>query len=236
MEKQRQMKFLAILALVLAVTALTLGYAAFSTTLNISSNASVNPSGKDFVINIYGFKDEQSWYDYNSIFEMEDYFLDDKKTPGINSLGSATCTDATIDNTAKTISGISVNYINNQAYVTYPIIIRNEGKYTAYINTSQFSNANKQGEDTFGYLGTCTAENGTSQSLVDKACSNVYQELYFLDNQGQIMIDNSGHYKIEPGDYINLILDVHYSDAEILSDGPFSVSFPDIKLNFSTTK
>ncbi|MBQ3511969.1 MAG: hypothetical protein IJA30_06735 [Bacilli bacterium] len=48
MEKERQIKLLSIIALVVAITGMTLGFAAFSTTLNISSSATVTPNSEDF--------------------------------------------------------------------------------------------------------------------------------------------------------------------------------------------
>ena len=50
MEHNRKIKILSIVALVLAISAMTLGFAAFSTTLNISSSASVTPNSGDFSV------------------------------------------------------------------------------------------------------------------------------------------------------------------------------------------
>lgn len=58
MEKQRQMKLLSIVALVVAIIGMTLGFAAFSTTLSISSSATVTPNSEDFKISLYGMNDE----------------------------------------------------------------------------------------------------------------------------------------------------------------------------------
>ena len=53
MEKQRQMKLLSIVTLVVAIIGMTLGFAAFSTTLSISSSATVTPTSEDFKISLY---------------------------------------------------------------------------------------------------------------------------------------------------------------------------------------
>ena len=50
MEKERHIKILSIIALVLAIAGMSLGFAAFSTTLNISSSASVTPNSDNFNI------------------------------------------------------------------------------------------------------------------------------------------------------------------------------------------
>ena len=50
MEKTRQIKILSIVALVVAIAGMTLGFAAFSTTLSISSSATVTPNSDDFKV------------------------------------------------------------------------------------------------------------------------------------------------------------------------------------------
>ena len=50
MEKTRQMKILSIIALVVAIAGMTLGFASFSTTLSISSSATVIPNSEDFKV------------------------------------------------------------------------------------------------------------------------------------------------------------------------------------------
>ena len=51
MEKSRTSKIIAVVALVVAVLGLSLGFAAFSNTLTISSSATVSPDSGDFDIN-----------------------------------------------------------------------------------------------------------------------------------------------------------------------------------------
>ena len=51
MEKNRSSKVIAVVALCVAIVGLTLGFAAFSNTLNIESNATVNPTGETFSVN-----------------------------------------------------------------------------------------------------------------------------------------------------------------------------------------
>ena len=67
MERQRQIKILSIIALVVAIVGMSLGFAAFSTTLNISSSASVTPDSEDFKVvlcinDVLGFCNEGVYF------------------------------------------------------------------------------------------------------------------------------------------------------------------------------
>ena len=48
LEKNRGSRVIAIIALIVAVLGLTIGFAAFSSTLNISSSANVKPNAETF--------------------------------------------------------------------------------------------------------------------------------------------------------------------------------------------
>ena len=60
MEKTRQIKLLSIVLLVIAITGMTLGFAAFSTTLSISSSATVTPNSEDFKVVMLGSETDLS--------------------------------------------------------------------------------------------------------------------------------------------------------------------------------
>ena len=84
MEKERQVKLLSIIALVVAITGMTLGFAAFSTTLNISSSATVTPNSSDFKINVYGFEDYESIEQFlDSGFSIENINLSSTTAAGL---------------------------------------------------------------------------------------------------------------------------------------------------------
>ncbi len=239
MEKKRQIKILAIITLVLAVTALTLGYAAFSTTLNISSSASVTPTSDDFKMTVYGFKDLESREQFiqNGYIFNENYF-DSNTLHGFNSGTNSGIwlNSATIDNVNKKISNISATITDDGVYAPYPLLIRNEGKYAAYLNIDDFTPYETTIAAPITY-GTCTAEPGTSQALVNGICDKIYvMEIITLriDNI-EVNIDE-GYVMIPPGEYLLFSITITADNFDYPADGPFSVSFPDIKLNFSTTK
>ena len=65
MRKNRQMQLILILAICVSIVGISLGFAAFSNTLTISSSAIVKPDQKDFFLRAYGLAeanmDEDLW-------------------------------------------------------------------------------------------------------------------------------------------------------------------------------
>ena len=73
MEKVRQVKVLSIFALVLAILGMSLGFATFSSTLNISSSATVSPNSEDFKMRIYGFESVENFSLFMSKFWSREF-------------------------------------------------------------------------------------------------------------------------------------------------------------------
>lgn len=71
MERDRKIRMLSIVALVLAITGMSLGFAAFSSTLTISSSATVTPNSDDFKIKVYGYNEKKGFW--NSCFRTVKY-------------------------------------------------------------------------------------------------------------------------------------------------------------------
>lgn len=108
MEKERGAKVIAIVALLIAVVGLTVGYAAYSSTLNINGTANVDPAS--WKVN-FGYKDGTT-------------SLTGTKT------GHATETTApTLEDT--TISGFDVTLKAPGDSVTYNFLIKNSGTLNA---------------------------------------------------------------------------------------------------------
>lgn len=57
MRQNKKVKIITITSLCLAVVGLTLGFAAFSNQLTISSSATISPDSSDFKITAYGISD-----------------------------------------------------------------------------------------------------------------------------------------------------------------------------------
>ena len=205
MERHRQVKMLSIIALVIAIVGMSLGFAAFSTTLSISSSASVNPSSEDFKV----------------VFSS-------------SSTGAATdvivpsSTDETISATPAKVNGLSlsdvqVSFTKPGGAVSYSFYIYNAGIYDAYITDINF------GEK------TCAAENGTTESFMQKACEDIYISVTGFSNSNVVsetIVLND--YVIKPGNSKWIELWVNYPESANIADGPFYIDFGDVTFNVST--
>ena len=119
MEKQRQIKILSIFAVVLAICAMSLGYAAFSSTLNISSSATVSPNSSDFKVSFVPSEDRGT---VDSI--------------DCDATNKANCTAARISGTS--LTGVTASFTEPDELVYYQVDIYNNGKYDAYLNSIDF--------------------------------------------------------------------------------------------------
>ncbi|MBO5121324.1 MAG: hypothetical protein J6C28_06545 [Bacilli bacterium] len=205
MEHSRKQKLLTIIALVVVIASLSIGFAAFSTTLNISSSASVSPSSDTFKVKFSTSSD--------SLVEG----------PVVSSNNTMTTTSGVIDNSSNpTIKGISVTFTSPGEYAEFTFYARNEGEYTAYLN-----NINFLGEK------VCTAETGTTDSLVQSACSLI-DMIFVYDNRTYYSDTPITGHSLSPNSSKEYTLRFEYPDFAPSADGPFSISFPDIALVYST--
>lgn len=107
--ENRSSKIVAIVALCVGVVGLSLGFAAFSNTLTISSSATVTPSADTFKV----------------VFD---------KTVPVNCTGTATATSTgTVADT--TISGVEVAFTAPGQSLTCTATIKNDGEYEAFLNS-----------------------------------------------------------------------------------------------------
>lgn len=236
MEKTRQSKVLSIVALVLAILSMSLGFAAFSTTLNIASSATVTPNSEDFKVTVYGFVDQESLEAYTSDYILKDSYLSSTTAAPII-VDDSTGSTAVIDNSTHTINNLVGNFKSNNTAITYPFIIKNEGKYDAYLDLSQFTYEDGQYTLETYYPGTCVAGEGTTPSLVEETCQYTIAGIFVNDSTSDVpIVTSSSYYEIPKGSYIMAGVAIGYVEAQTLADGPFTVTFDDIKLNFSTAK
>ena len=72
MRKDRKVQILSIVALVLAITGMSLGFAAFSSTLTISSSATVTPNSDDFSMTFLGLDENGEYTSESSIYPVSE--------------------------------------------------------------------------------------------------------------------------------------------------------------------
>ena len=225
MEKNRQIKMMFIVALVLSVTAMTLGFAAFSTTLSISSSASVTPNSDDFHMTISGYKMSCS-----PTKGLANCLNGGEVSYPTNSMGEAT--PAKINNSTGVISDLSFTltdflYDTNLSNTTYLFLLKNDGKYNIFLNPDDFGVSNN-------VFKTCTPVGDTSVYLVEQACNNIQMTLSLHDVAGTALA-NRDSFMIEPGKNAVVKIEFTYNHHNnSIPDGPFEVKFDDVKLVYST--
>ena len=230
MEKSRQIKVLSITSLVVAIFVTAIGFAALSTTLNISSSAIVSANSDDFKIKIFGFQDFESIESFvNSGLSLENITLSENNAIATELEASSKSTIATINNTTYTITNVKASFEDKVGEVTYPLIIKNVGQYDAYLDVSKF---NSNGLLT--YKPTCSSTETANLELVNKACQQVSLEVSILGNDtGETITFDNEKYLIQKGTYIILAVKIKYTPAS--PDANVNVTFPDVKLTFTTT-
>lgn len=235
MKSKRNEKLLAILALCVAVVGLTLGFAAFSNSLTISSSATVTPDASDFKLKMYGLPQNYNHNELN-IYESDivPLSLYTSTTTAGATLDSALGAElATIDNDTLTLKGIKAKFESPDEIVNYVVVLKNEGKYDAYGNMFNISLPSH----------TCTPGEGTTKGLVDATCESITLTPYlgYLDESSSTvdwatqnhLIDDKGNIKIGVGEHAYLRIQIRY-DGTARADGPFDVKWDDFNFNFTS--
>lgn len=207
MYKTRKQKLFMIIALVAGIVSLSIGFAAFSTTLNISSSASVNPNSDSFKVKFSTNKDS---------------LVVGTVTPSSKSSG-LTASNGSINNTTNpTLTNLNATFTSPGQYVEYTVYARNEGEYTAYLNSVNFIGDN-----------VCRKIDDISDSLLSDACDGVVITVSIDETvyNETTAISNHTLNKSE-GEEIKVRLE--YLSSSVLTDGSFSIEFPDITLVYST--
>ena len=224
MRRNTKTKTMAIIALIISVLGLTLGFAAFSNTLTISSSATVSPDASGFNISVYGLSTASS--------RIENFNSSSTSVPKLR--GAKNATTAKITDTGKsiTLSDLSVEMTAPGEKASYLFMIKNEGEYDAYLNNAKLE------ELYYGTNGTCIALENTTPTLVENACEHIILSIVLEDEYGNPLNNTNEEIKIEKGKYILAQVDIFYHAGTITeaarADGDFTIDFEDISLEFSS--
>lgn len=211
MEENKFYKIISIAALVLSAIGVTLGYAAFSNTLTISSSAEVTPDSSAFNVD---FSSSNSSVQTNNI------------VPTLNTVATGfSATNATIDNSSDpVITNLKATFTEPGQSATYTFYAYNAGEYIAYLNSIVFS-GNK----------TCTAKTGTTQALVDTACTGISLTATVGSESATTtsVASITGH-SLAKATAEQITVVIEYAAGSGLADGDFDVTFPDIVLTYDS--
>lgn len=219
MERNRKVKIIIMITLMVAITAMSLGFAAFSATLNISSSASVTPSSDDFKLHLH-----------NQTTHTSDLSSQIANIVGYNGAIAGTpakylpTNDLSIHPFGGTFTAPG-QYIELKAYIV------NEGYYDAYLGDIIYNNV--EGADSFVSC-TIPSDSDASQALVDAACDDF---TVTVDIDGNLITKDEPYlyeYVLPQGEAASLMIRLIYDENGDRVDGTFKVQFGNITIDFST--
>ena len=211
MGENKTYRIIALVALFLAAIGVTIGYAAFSNTLTITSSAEVRPDSSTFNVD---FSSSSSSVVANDI------------TPSLSATVTGfSATDAHIDNTTNpTISNLKATFTAPGQSVTYTFYAYNAGQYIAYLKSIVFS-GNK----------TCTPATGTTTSLVNAACNGITLSVK-VGNEAvttSSVATVTGH-SLAKNAADEIVVTISYASGSSVADGNFDVTLPSIVLTYNS--
>ncbi len=209
MEKDRQAKIITVVALLIGVATLTLGFAAFSARIVIQSKATVTPDAGSFRVLLS--KEQNS-----------------EVVGGVNPTGNGT--EAIISNNdVPTISNLKANFVNPGEKVVYELYAVNVGEYDAYLNKINYENIAGQTIDKI-----CTAGENTTDSYVQSACNSIRVTIKVAEDDKACQTSTYGAHKLDKKTGEKVVVEIEYNKDGVRADGLFSVEFGSITLNYST--
>ena len=194
---------------------MSLGFAAFSATLNISSSATVTPDSGNFNIELSA----------SSSTPGEQHDIPIKIT------GNATAADVIVLGTS--VSGLKANFTEPGSSVAYTLYAHNIGEYDAYLTSINFENisgttSNKK----------CTKTDSTAtDSLVADACAAINLSVVVNKKNTYTSTTSISNHLLEKSQdisYDSIQIVIEYDSLGARADGTFEVEFGDIVLNYST--
>ncbi len=217
MEKNRSSKILAIIALLVSAIGLSVGFAAFSQTLTIRSSATVKPNESDFKV---VFSSSGTVVETNPVIAVATpSTLNEKTNPG-----------SIVNAGDPKITGLGAEFSAPGQKVEYTFYAANIGEYNAFLRNITFENSGKGSSHR-----VCTAKEGTTNSLVQEACSSIILTV----KVGEGLATNSsitgitGH-SLNKGAFEPVVVTIEYAADGARADGDFSVDFGNIILDYSS--
>ena len=206
MHNRKQLIMIATILLI--ITVLGIGFAAFSNNITISSQAQVNPNSETFKV---VFTKTSGKEDTNPI------------VPSL-SVNTLSATNGKITNgTFPTIEDLHVVFTEPGQSATYTFYVYNKGSYAAYLNSITYK-GNK----------TCTPDGDASTNLVNNACNSITLQVNVDGTSTTSTLQNITNNILNPGMSKPVTVTISYASNGTSVDGPFSVSFPDISLYYTT--
>lgn len=213
-EKNKVDRTLEIIALVIAILSLTLGFLVFSSQIKIESESIVHPSDLrfdiDFSSNVYGHKNP-----IEPMLETKGYEL--------------TAENAIINNTKDPmISNLKVNFTAPGQKAIYKFFVYNKGEYTGYLNNIIYKNIDKSNRNKI-----CLSQNITNNNEVSEICKYIDISVRVGNIKTSRTLYNIESRPLRPrmSQVVEVVIEYNEEATQILT--PFEVVFGDIILSYS---
>lgn len=207
--ENRDSKIIAIIALIVGVVGLSIGFAAFTQTLRIENvQAEVKPSNS---LNVH--------------------FPTSGTLSATGSDAGATGSEITL-NSGTLITGLKAYFQKTGQYITYTTNIYNDSSYPAYLRSITFS---KNGTATCSPFSASTNPNPASESTISAACGNMkmYVTINGLVSNITTNQTNISGKSIPAGSNVSVTVKIAYEGSNI-PDGDFQTDFGNIQFDFSS--
>ena len=205
MEKnEKTTKILAIVALLISVAGVSLGFAAFSSTIQVVANANVTPNATVY---------KGSTLSLNSDNVLTGSFI-------ATTVGGATADNATLSETG--ISNISVHFTEPGQSATYSFYGLNNTAFITYLNSVAFGTK------------SCTPGEGTTASYVAEACDDITMTISAGGESFTSSNSNVSNHGVAAGTNEPIAVTITYKSNGKTADGPFSVDFGTSSLTYGT--
>ena len=227
MSVNRKTKIMTIVALIIAIASMSLGFAAFSSVLNISSSATVSPNSEDFKLRIYGFESVENFSLFMSKFwsrEFDDSLVSNSVSVPIDNEGNyANGSLAYIDNSTLSISNMNINFddFSSESIVQYAFVLKNEGKYTAYLDEDMINFVN--GDLKY----KCEPLEGTTPGLAYEACDVIETIAQFVNTKFEYL--DVSNFQIKPNEFVIFAFGWKLPDYMVIPDGQIKYTIEKFK-------
>lgn len=206
--ENKNSKVIALVALVVAVVGLGVGFAAFSSTLTISSSATVTPNANTFKV----------------LLSNSQTAVASGNVTGTASTG-ATAGTATVSADTLKITGLKANFTAPNQTVSYTFYAHNTGEYIAYLTqVTGIAKAN------------CVAKagGGATPGLVTAACNHITIKVSVGATEFTASNTAIKSHSLAKGAKETVVVTITYAETTDRVDGPVDVSFGDITLKYSS--
>lgn len=224
--KDGTFRVVALVGLIVSILALTIGFAAYTTSLTIKSSAEVIPTDSNLDVVFSSAADSNVTGAPTIIYSPAS--------------GVPTADTPTLSGT--TVSGIKARFNAHDQSVTYSFYVRNNSSYTAYLTGIEFKPITLNGSD----FKTCEPKTGSANPAtgdISGPCSDISLTVSIgnvvANHPVSLSASNIANLQasdkvINSGDYKTITVVISYGHAHPLPDGDFTATFGDIFISYSS--